>query len=588
MRRGVRTRETLPGINVTLTLGLDQCPPARPAAPHAKRETISGLVLAFAAYAVAMLMAFRDTMTSAFDLGFGDRSDAIIEISILEHWRSAFMGVATWNRPLYFHPYTDTLGYNDGYLLSGLIYAAWRLAFDPFVSDTMTALTFKSIAFVATLWLVRGVLRWQWWVAVFIATLAAISNNMFLQSGHAQIQSLALLPLLASLAILAIRAERNRERRARIFAALAAALLGLWLVTAFYFAWFTIYFSIVLAACWLWLTGSWRPSVLNALVRAHRCTATTFMGSLVVASIPFLLVYAPKKLETGGHGFMISYLVQPTDLLNVGEHNLIWGWMIRGLSIVVHAIAPAGGGLERALLGGEHESGFPLLLFGLVCAAAYRLIRQRGDTRFPRVFAVAIVVSWALTLRIWQVSPWILVHYLVPAASGLRVVLRYQLFLVLPTLLLVGFAFRDDLAQLWRRRPWVAGALLAPLVVEQVNFAQPAQLSRKAQLAAFNAIPAPPAGCDVFYIAVARPGEAIFTNPRLDALYPHNVDAMFLAQRWRLPTINGFSTFNPPDWNFAAPYSADYDSRVMTYAAQHGLRGICRLDMRAPKPWSRI
>jgi hypothetical protein len=240
------------------------------------------------------------------------------------------------------------------------------------------------------------------------------------------------------------------------------------------------------------------------------------------------------------------------------------------------------------LLGGEHESGFPLLLFALVCAAAYRVIRRRDDIGALRVFAVAIAISWVLTLRIWQVSPWILVHYLVPAAGGLRVVLRYQLFLVLPALVLVGLVFREHLAQLWRRRPWVAGAFVALLLAEQVNLAQPAQLSRKVQLAALDAIPAPPAGCDAFYIVVARPGEATFTNARLDALYPHNVDAMFLAERWRVPTINGFSTFNPPDWNFAAPYSADYDSRATAYARQHGIRSLCRLDMRAPSPWTRV
>lgn len=511
----------------------------------------------------------------------------MIEISILEHWRSTLAGVATWNRPLYFYPYPDTLGYNDGYLLSGLIYSGWRLAFDPFISDTMTAFTFKSVGFLAMLWLVRGVLCWEWWAAVLIAVLATISNNMFLQSGHAQIQSLALLPLVAGCAILGVRAEIDHERGARVLAALTAMLMGLWLVSAFYFAWFTIYFSIILAGCWLWLTGNWRPSAFAALARAHWRTAGVFASTFVVAAIPFLLVYAPKRAETGGHGFMVSYLVQPTDLLNVGEHNVIWGWLIRGLTVAVHAVAPSGGGLERALLGGEHESGYPLLLFGLVCAAGYRLIRQREDASFACAFALAIAISWALTLRFWQVSPWILVHYLVPAASGLRVVLRYQLFLVLPVLLLVGLVYRERLARLWRRWPWMAGGLVAFLIVEQISFAQPAQLSRKAQLAALDVIPAPPAGCTAFYIVVARPGEPIYVNARLNALYPHNVDAMFLAERWRVPTINGFSTFNPPDWNFAAPYTANYDSRVITYARKHGLAGLCRLDMRASLPWKR-
>jgi hypothetical protein len=63
---------------------------------------------------------------------------------------------------------------------------------------------------------------------------------------------------------------------------------------------------------------------------------------------------------------------------------------------------------------------------------------------------------------------------------------------------------------------------------------------------------------------------------------------MFLAEQWRVPTINGFSTFNPPDWNFGNPLRADYDVRVARYVARHGLRQVCRLDMRQLQPWSKV
>jgi len=83
----------------------------------------------------------------------------------------------------------------------------------------------------------------------------------------------------------------------------------------------------------------------------------------------------------------------------------------------------------------------------------------------------------------------------------------------------------------------------------------------------------------------SRVTEPVYINAELDALYPHNVDAMLLAELWRMPTINGFSTFNPPDWNFASPRAPDYDARVLAYARRHGLRGLCRLDVRQARPW---
>lgn len=544
-------------------------------------------LLAFCACAFSIIIVFRDIIVSGFDLGFGNRGDAIIEISILEHWRNALMGMATWNQLFYFYPHGDTLGYNDGYFLSGLIYSAWRIGFDPFLSDTLTAMSFRIIGFAASLWLVRGVLRWTWAVAILIAVLFTISNNMFVQAGHAQINSLALLPVLASLAILTVRAEIERRPVARWYATLTALVIGLWLITAFYFAWFTFYFTLIFVLCWLWATGNYRPRALRDLAREHWQTGSVFLATALLSAIPFLLVYLPKRLETGGHGYMVSYLVQPIDLVNVGEQNLLWGWIARGVRAIVQAISAPGGKLEKAFLGWEHHSGFPVLLFSLACIAAVRLLRNR-ELPLTRTFALAIVISWMLTLRIWQVSPWLLVHFLVPAASGVRVVLRYQLFLVLPVLLLVGIHFRDKLGDIWRRRPFLALGLVASLVIEQINFAHPAELSRRWQSAAFDRVPPPPADCRVFYVVAARPPEAAYVDSHQDALYSHNVDAMFLAERWRLPTINGFSTFTPPNWNFSEPQASDYDARVRAYAKKYDLRGLCRLDVRSPKIWTRL
>ena len=82
--------------------------------------------------------------------------------------------------------------------------------------------------------------------------------------------------------------------------------------------------------------------------------------------------------------------------------------------------------------------------------------------------------------------------------------------------------------------------------------------------------------------------EPVYINAELNALYPHNVDAMFLAELWRRPTINGFSTFNPPDWQFGDPLAAGYDARALAYIRRHGLRHVCQLDMREARPWHRV
>jgi hypothetical protein len=54
-----------------------------------------------------------------------------------------------------------------------------------------------------------------------------------------------------------------------------------------------------------------------------------------------------------------------------------------------------------------------------------------------------------------------------------------------------------------------------------------------------------------------------------------------------VPTINGISTYTPPDWNFDDPNRADYTARVKAYALRHELHHLCGLDMRTLQ-WSSL
>ena len=107
----------------------------------------------------------------------------------------------------YFHPYGGTLGYNDGYFLYGIVYSLWRLIADPFHADTLNILTFKTIGFVAAYALVARSLSWGRGAALLVALLWTIASNIQLQAVHAQLQSVALLPVAMMLAIGCVRAE---------------------------------------------------------------------------------------------------------------------------------------------------------------------------------------------------------------------------------------------------------------------------------------------------------------------------------------------------------------------------------------------
>jgi hypothetical protein len=549
------------------------------------------------AYLAAMLIFFRVPIASGFDLGFGERGDALIEMTILEHWRNVWSGVSSWNSGFYFHPYGGTLGYNDGYVLYGIVYSLWRLLADPFQADTLNILTFKTIGFFAAYALVARSLRWGRGAAILVALLWTIASNIHLQAVHAQLQSVALLPLAMILAVGCVRAEgEGRTGAARVRAVALAALVAAWLMTSYYMAWFTIFSVCLFLLCWGVMTGQARPAAAFALVRRHAGTIAAGVAAFAVLILPFLIVYLPKMRETGGEGLedMLGYLVTPViDMVNVGPGNYVWGWLFAPLHALLHHLLPDDPNLPRRVLGGEHEAGFPLAMVALLLVAAWRIVVRRrvGAGEAPvtlRAFTLAMMVAWLLTLQFWYASPWLLVFELVPGAKGLRTVSRYQLWLTLPFLLIIVAGWRAQAARLRGERPAWLAAIVALLVAENLGAETPAQLSRTEQRAALSDIPPPPRDCRVFYVTASRVTEPLYISEELHKLYPHNVDGMFLAELWRVPTINGFSTFNPPDWNFGDPMAADYDARVRVYVGRHGLRDVCRLDMRRSQPWSRI
>jgi hypothetical protein len=69
----------------------------------------------------------------------------------------------------------------------------------------------------------------------------------------------------------------------------------------------------------------------------------------------------------------------------------------------------------------------------------------------------------------------------------------------------------------------------------------------------------------------------------------YNIDAMFIALRYSMPTLNGYSAFEPEAWGLANPHLPDYLKRVNEWIDRYGLRNVCALDIdnRIMRPYPR-
>ncbi|MBP0493842.1 hypothetical protein [Roseomonas indoligenes] len=528
------------------------------------------LLLASTALLATLAYLFWPPLSTGFRLFTGDRFDGFIALAVHEHWWHALRGLAPVTKVAWFHPWPGTLAYNDGYLLHGLLYAPLRaLGAHPFLAADLAQIAQKATGFLALLLIARRILALPWAPSIFAATLATALPALVQEIHHAQFAATG--PALLAL-WMALESARTllagRHAAALAWGAPAALLYGLVLLTAFYVAWGTG--LVTLLAALLLILAAPRDA-LSRLRPTPRGLATlaALATILALALLPALLLYLPLVRQTGLHARDLALLHggQPHSLIAVGESSPLWGWMQgwitrRGRAPLQNGFAP---------------------FFWLLSLAALPLAWRRaraGDRRARLLLAAggAALILSLMTVRYGGVWPWALIWDAVPGAHAFRVVPRIM-FLGGPALVLL---LAWMLWQASARSRALALALGALLLLDSWR-APLWMLDTWEELARMEALAPPTAGCTVFAASRAREGVPQGTIP---ATYSHNVDAMLVAARTNLPTINGYSTFLPPGWDLAEPGRPDYRERLQAEAARHGLLpGLCTLDMESLR-WS--
>jgi len=514
---------------------------------------------------LALLFSLAAVFTTQLLTGFGhltgDRLDGMIQTGILEHWFNTLRGRANWDTTNYFYPYRGTLAYNDGYLLYGLAYAGWRaMGVDPFLATEAVVLVLRVLGFAAAFEFARRVLRLPFPWATLGAVLFTVNVSTYQQSAHTQILSTVFGPAAALLAARVLKSlEVGRVKAALGWGAGFAVLAGSWLLTAFYMAWLLALYTLLLMAATLALDRGMRERALSTFRREWPAVAAIAL-MCTAAALPFLMLYLPKAQESGMHDFaaLRPFLPHVRETFRVGPGNLMWGWSDALL------FRDSGASAERIV-------GWPPVILGCFAAAAWSW--RRSPAIGPAILAILAV--YVLTLSFGKVSGWWAVYHSVPGAKAIRVVARAWIMLAGPVLCVVLLW----LHRLGCRRPLAAAALAALLVAEQLSSGpHVAGLDRMAELQHLRLVLPAPEQCRAFTVLSARTDDpevvkVLQTNSA-------NMNAMLVAEVAGLPTINGLSTFNPPDWNAADPSSPGYVARMAAYIRAHGLSGVCGLDLR--------
>ena len=535
-----------------------------------------------AIFLLAAAVFFRTFLRSGFDVVMGESVDARFDIFIREHLLRALSGAAQLTSPPMFFPVRDTLGYSDAYLLDALIYIPARLlGADPFLSFQLTLIALSLVGFASFNILLTRHADVRQPIAAVAAAVFTFSNALYISVGHPQLLEVNFCPLITVLMLQASRDAAEAPVRAIVAGFAAGAILGLLFSTGYYVAWYYLLAAAVTVVVYGILKNRLVLHGHVATIRRNLRVAVATGIGFALGLVPFCVIYLPVLATLPGRSFdeYLFYAPSARDLINVGPHNRMWGHVLGALNIlpddhlnnseVVLAITPV---LLTAYL-----ASVAAVLSGRVLAdAKHRALRNAFIASFV-AFAVIVVTmvkfdEHSLFLLLWDV---------VPGARAIRAGGRAQI--VLNGIAAAGSAIvLMRFLQQTRARHIKAMLWLLPLLVlvEQFNDIDNTRLSRTAEMA-FTATPLAPAACKSFFLAPHSAQDAQRSGQ--DAA--RQIDAMLIAQKVGVPTLNGYSGLSPPGWRMEKIDGDNYLRSAWTWAKRHSIEaGLCQYDY-AARQW---
>jgi hypothetical protein len=339
-----------------------------------------------------------------------------------------------------------------------------------------------------------------------------------------------------------------------VFVLAAAGVAQLY--SSFYYGWFLL-FALVLGALWSLLLPGTRQRFLLVL-RANALALGVSAALAALALAPLMSHYLGAKQQVGTRNFALvdNMLPRLQSWAYFGAGSWLYGWLtpyepFRGMPL-------------------EHEQQLGLgIATALLAACGLWLSRHRRSVQFT----ILVPLTMALLATRWPggFTLWRAVFLIVPGAEALRAVSRIGIAILFPAAL--GVALLVDAASSSRRIPPSRAAIrirkrdrrkrallvltiIAVIVAEQVgkprSFDKEGSRARVARVASTIG-----SSCDGFLYTTIG-GD--------DDPWNYQLDAMWASMNRGIPTINGYSGNEPPEWFF-------YDVRVHTAAQDSTVSG---------------
>ncbi|MCI0570324.1 MAG: hypothetical protein L0Y66_06210 [Myxococcaceae bacterium] len=492
----------------------------------------AAVFVAFAGWALALLLAHHPVLLSGFQQTQGDEGDVRFVHYVLEHgWRFVRGEPAHarfWDMPM-FHPALNTTAYSEVMLGVGPLYWPWRAAGIP--ADTafqLWLLSVTSLNFLSALWLLRVGVGVVGMPAVVGALLFSAGSSRVNQANHPQLFAQFYCVLAVGALLLLLRPGTSRRAGLGWSALLVGACVAQ-LYAGFYWGWFLGFFLLLAGLVALGFRDT-RARLVEGL-RRHGLAllGCGLLGLVALLPLARHTLDAAREVGLRDFGEVKGMLPRFATWLNMGDASWLYGWTAR-----FHLF-------QRLPVEGEHRVGLGLVTFTLAALGLWRMRHQP----LIRVLLVVTVAGILLTSRYrggW--TPWWLIAQAVPGGDALRAVCRVGIWLLLPASLGVALALARFSSA---GRTWTAAVLGAVCLLEQ-----------GVRGAAFEV---GPARADVARLAahVAPDCRSFLYSPTAGGFpsWKYQLDAAWASLELGVPTVNGYSGKVPPGWPFEEVLSTD-------------------------------
>jgi hypothetical protein len=452
-----------------------------------------------------LLVFHRATVLSGFDIVQADVGDSRLVVFLLEHWHRVFTWDAEWTSPSMFYPVKGVLGYTEMLFGTGVFYTLFRsVGLDLFQATNATLVLLSLLAYVCAYWLLRRVLQASQFGSIAGAFFFAFAYPKFAQLAHLQLRFDFFQPLALGViapALLETRAMGPRELATR--ASIFAALVCLAASTAFYNAWFFVFFAGLSAVVAVVASRAVRNLIVMRLHEARRVWWIPLVLCAVLLT-PFLILYLPAlKLgtqRTWEH--TAEYLPHLSNYFWLGPEHFLWGTLrfnsSEGVAYPIESHLGFGVGVTSLVF-----VGWAWAIWHLV-----RSIRRSHAWSSPwadwlSAMLVSSLIVTVLTVRWGPFSAWRAVYEFVPGASVMVGVGRWALTLALPVSILIAVVI-GRLQQRWQRRYVPISALVlaaAFIAIEQAGRIPTAYSAAVASRYHRELLQVVPASCEAFLLA---------------------------------------------------------------------------------------